>query len=68
MNVWVAILGVVVLFVGWVAVQSLVRRHNPDFRDGEDVLACGMCSADGSCHCGLRSSVSRDSKTRIDLP
>jgi len=66
-NTMIAIGGVVVLFGGWVAVQALVRRNSSDLGDEKDVLACNMCGADGSCHCGLRGATSEDPKTGVDL-
>lgn len=44
----------VTLVLVWAAVQALVRRHSPDMDAGDDVLACRMCRADGSCQCGLK--------------
>lgn len=54
-NLLIGVAGIVALFGGWIAVQSLVRRNDPDIEQAEDVLACRMCSADGSCHCGLKA-------------
>jgi hypothetical protein len=59
----VGVAGIAALFGVWVAVQALVRRHDPDYRGAGDVLACRMCGADGSCHCGLRALV-REPATR----
>jgi len=53
LNFLIGVAGVVVLFAGWLAVQALVRRHDPGVGD-DDVLACRMC-ADGSCYCGLKA-------------
>ena len=45
------IIGLIAL---WTAVQALVRRNSQMAPDA-DVLACRMCSGEGSCGCGLKS-------------
>ena len=67
MNLLVGIIGVAVLSGVWVLVQLLVKRRDPDFRDAEDVLACRMCLADGTCTCGLKALLER-SKAGVKAP
>lgn len=66
MNILFGIGGVVVLFGGWVVVQSLVRRHDPDFRDEVDVLACRMCADGGRCSCGLRDAITEARRNGVN--
>ena len=54
-NMMLAVGGVVLLFGLWVTVQTFIRRHSPELDETDDVLACRMCQAGGSCHCGLRA-------------
>jgi hypothetical protein len=52
LHLGIAVLALLVLVAGWLAVQALARRSRPDAQDEEDVLACGLCSVTRQCHCG----------------
>lgn len=62
-NLVIAASGVIALVMGWVVVQSMVRRTSPHMDDGTDVLQCGLCS-EGGCFCGLR----RDHRGAVSSP
>jgi hypothetical protein len=64
-HVLMAVAGVIALFGAWLAVQALVRRHDPGMGGEPDVLACRMCGADGSCHCGLKGLAVGGAKARM---
>ena len=52
------IIGLIAL---WTAVQALVRKSSK-MAPGTDVLACRMCSGEGSCHCGLKAGLTPPSE------
>ena len=54
----VAVAGVLVLMAFWIVVQNMARKRLRDVSDDVDVLACGLCQADGICRCGLREALS----------
>jgi len=58
-DLMIAVAGVGGLFAVWLMVQALVRLRDPGMASDDDVLACRMCSGEGSCSCGLRSLQSK---------
>lgn len=50
----VAVVVIVALIGGWMAVQALARRQSPDPCDEPDVLACKTCAPERAGHCSMR--------------